>query len=72
MPKYMDYGGRAVDIYGYADGQEVPRLLLSDVGEKVGDYAFIDDQPVEWDGERWIWSPWQTLSGHEGNVDDVP
>ena len=37
-------------------------FLLSDVGEKVGDYALIEGQPVEWDGERWIWSPWQTLS----------
>ena len=45
------------------DGQDVPLLLLSDGGEKIGDYAFIEGQPVEWDGERWRWSPWQTLSG---------
>ena len=62
MAKYMGYGGRAVEVFGSVDGQDVPRLLLSDVGEKVGDYAFIEGQPVEWDGERWIWSPWQTLS----------
>jgi len=63
MPKYMNYGGRAAEVFGSVDGQDVPRLLLSDVGEKIGDYAFIEGQPVEWDGERWRWSAWQTLSG---------
>ena len=63
MAKYMHYGGRAVEVFGSVNGREVPRLLLSDVGEKVGDYAFIEDEPVEWDGERWIRSHWQTLSG---------
>ena len=42
MQEYMNYGGRAVEVFGSVDGQDVPRLLLSDVGEKVGDYAFIE------------------------------
>ena len=63
MAEYMNYGCRAAEVFGSVDGQDVPRLLLSDVSEKVGDYAFIEGQPVEWDGERWRWSPWQTLSG---------
>ena len=63
MAKYMRYGGRAVEVFGSVDDQEVPCLLLRDAGQKVGDYAYVDSQPVEWDGERWIWSPWQTLSG---------
>jgi hypothetical protein len=37
MAKYMNHGGRAVEIYRKADGQEVPRLLLNDVGEELGD-----------------------------------
>ena len=49
MARYMGYGGRAVEVFGWVDGQDVPRLLLSDIGEKVGDYAFIEDEPVEWD-----------------------
>ena len=63
MAEYMNYGGRAVEVFGSVDGHDVPRLLLSDVGEKIGDYAFIEGQPVEWDGERWRWSAWANLVG---------
>ena len=55
----MEYGGREVEVYGVVHGRKVPRLLLSDVGERVGDYAFVDGQPVEWDGTRWVWSSWR-------------
>ena len=55
---YMEYGGREVEIYAVVHRKNVPRLLLSDVGEKIGDYAFVNGQPVEWDGERWVSSAW--------------
>ena len=39
-------------------GKRVPHLIHSDVGENVGDYAFVNGQPVEWDGNGWVWSSW--------------
>jgi hypothetical protein len=38
---------------------DVPTLSLFDHGEKVGDYAVIDDDVMQWDGLMWVRSFWR-------------
>jgi hypothetical protein len=38
---------------------DVPTLSLFDRGEKVGDYAVIDDEVMQWDGLMWVRSSWR-------------
>jgi hypothetical protein len=36
----------------------VPLLRSFDVGAKIGDYALIDGDAMEWNGDEWIPSHW--------------
>lgn len=58
MTQYMHYQGRAVEIYAWmVKGQRVPQLYPGDKGERIGDFAVIDDRTVVWDGNDWIPAP---------------
>ena len=58
MTEYMQYQGRAVEVYGWMpNGQRVPLLYRGDQGEKVGDFACIDGETVLWVGRDWLSAP---------------
>ena len=62
MAEYMQYHGRAVEVYTRTPrGRAIPRLHPGDQGETVGDYAVLNDTAVEWDGTQWVPSAWQNF-----------
>jgi hypothetical protein len=62
VAEYMQYGGRAVEIYAHTpSGKAIPRLHPGDRGQAVGDYAVINDSAVEWNGREWVPSSWHAL-----------
>ena len=59
MSQYMHYSGRAVEVFGWTPaGQPVPRLYPGDQGERIGDYAVVDERATKWDGRAWVPSAW--------------
>jgi len=63
VSRYTCYQGRTIEIFGWTpDGRAVP-LLPADVdGETAGDYAFINDRAMEWDGQSWVPLPWKDFA----------
>jgi hypothetical protein len=65
MAEYMQYHGRAVEVYARtSSGKAIPRLHPGDRGEAVGDYAVVNDTAVEWNGNDWVPSRWDHLLEH--------
>ena len=63
MAEYMQYHGRAVEVYARTPGGKgIPRLHPGDQGESVGDYAVMNDRAVEWNGHEWVSSTWEALT----------
>jgi hypothetical protein len=63
VAEFMSYQGQLVEIFGWApDGKAVPNLPASCAGESKGDYAFVEGTAMEWDGDRWIPSPWKDFA----------
>lgn len=62
----MWYAGREVPVGATINvagdwPREVPELGVFDRGEKVGDWALVEGDAVEWDGQRWVPSQWRNV-----------
>jgi hypothetical protein len=59
----MMYRGEHVGVFGQTpDGKLIPVLHGVVEGEAVGDRAYVDYIAVEWDGSRWLPSPWKDFA----------
>jgi hypothetical protein len=59
----MTYQGKTVEVFAWApDGKAIPALHADCPGEKPGDYAFVDGKAMEWNGFRWVSTPWKDFA----------
>ena len=52
-----------VEVFGRTPtGQPIPRLRGDVDGETVGDFAFVDEKAMVWNGHAWTPSPWKDFA----------
>ena len=58
MTEYMRYRGHRVEVFARTPaGQPIPRLHGGFNGETIGDFAFVNDNAMVWNGREWEPAP---------------